>query len=307
MSRCVVGVDVGGTNIKFGIVSSSGKVISRSSLSTKSFIHSKKGLIEAVSKSVLVLMEQCGIKKKDVTGVGVGFPGLIDAKKGVVQFLPNIPGWRNIPARKIFQDRLRLPIFIDNDVKLITLAEWRYGAGREFKNIICITLGTGVGGGLVIDNKLYRGEGFVAGELGHLPLNENGPHCNCGSFACLESYVGNKRLVKRASEIIKNKNVTLEEMFRLANQRNAQAMRFWTEVATHIGNGLVGVVNLLNPRRIIIGGGVANNWKYLAPTIRSIIKTRAMSTQARMVEIVRAQLGDDAGIIGAKVLVQDEI
>jgi predicted NBD/HSP70 family sugar kinase len=169
-----------------------------------------------------------------------------------------------------------------------------------------MTLGTGVGSGLILDGELYRGPGFAAGELGHVPLNEEGPSCGCGGYGCLESYVGNKRLVARAQEIMKRKEVTLEEMNALAQKGNAGALKFWQETATHIGNGLVGVVNMLNPERIVIGGGVSNNHEFLFKTINAVIKKRAMMTQASMVKIVRAKLGNDAGILGAQVLVNEQ-
>jgi len=234
-------------------------------------------------------------------------PGLIDSKRGIVNFLPNVPGWRNVPLKKILQNKIRVPVFIDNDVNLVTLGEWMFGAGQGCRNLLCLTLGTGVGGGLILNNALYRGEGFVAGELGHMPLNEKGPKCTCGGWGCFECYVGNASLMKKASKIFKRKNIQPPEIFAMANKGNKRAVSFWNEAADHIGNGLVGIVNLLNPRMIIIGGGVSNNYKYLGKTINSVIKKRAMRVQAKMVTVVRAQLGDDAGIIGAHALVKDAL
>ena len=307
MKKFVLGVDVGGTNIKFGLVNPSGKVIVRNSLVTKTFIRDQKKLIQAMVDALVDLMAREHLPVRRIAGIGVGLPGIVDTKQGMVRFLPNIPGWRDVPLEKILRKKLDVPVFIENDVNMITLGEWRFGAGRGIKNLVCVTLGTGVGGGLIMDNKLYHGEGFAAGEIGHIPINEKGPHCSCGGFGCLESYVGNKHLVKRAGEIMNKQEMALEEMFRLANAGNRKALKFWEETATHIGNGLVGVVNLLNPQRIVIGGGVANNHKFLFKTIQDIIRKRAMPTQAAMVEILRAKLGNDAGIIGAQVLVNHGI
>ena len=138
-----------------------------------------------------------------------------------------------------------------------------------------------------------------------MPLNEKGPDCSCGGWGCFECYVSNGYLLKKAAKIFKNKNIQLPDVFYLANQGNVRAVQFWDEAATHIGNALVGLVNLLNPRLIIIGGGVSNNYKFLGKTISAIVKRRAMKTQAKMVKIVRAKLGDGAGIIGAQVLVKE--
>lgn len=305
MSIYTIGVDVGGTNIKIGVLDASGQVIARKHFATKLIASSKIKLIDALAHHILDIIAKAGLKKKQVNGVGIGLPGPIDFKAGIVRFLPNIPGWKNVPLKQLLEDRLDVPVFIDNDVKLITLAEWQMGAGKGFKDLVCLTLGTGVGSGLVLGGRFYRGAHNAAGELGHLPLNEQGPKCNCGGFGCLESYIGNQPLVTRANEIMGSSDMSLEKMFGLANKNNTKALMFWKETATHLGNGLTAVVNLLNPQLIIIGGGVSNNHKYLFKAAQEVIDTRAMLTHRRKVKIVRAEFGNDAGIIGAQVLVNN--
>jgi glucokinase len=306
MSKYVVGVDVGGTNIKLGLVDPSQRVIDRTNLITKSFTRDRKKLIDAIVAQIVGIIEKNGLTSKDIHGVGIGLPGLIDTPNGIVHLLPNIPGWRNVPLKKILESRLKNRVFLENDVNLIALGEWKYGAGRGAKNMVCMTLGTGVGAGLVLDNRLYRGPGFAAGELGHMPLNEEGPACGCGGYGCFERYVGNGQLMAQAAGVMKKKDITLEEMRELAEKGNPKALKFWKQVATHVGNGLIGTINLLNPERIVIGGGVSNNYAFLFPTVREIIRKRAMVTQASMVKVVRAALGNDAGILGAQVLVNEE-
>jgi len=303
MTKYSVGIDVGGTNVKFGLIENAGRIIARRTLSTKNYASSRKKLINALINSIELLIKD--VKKSQVCGVGIGLPGLINSKVGVVNFLPNVPGWRNVPLKRIMQDELKMPVCIDNDVNLITLGEWKFGAGKTYKNLVCMTLGTGVGSGLVLNNRIYRGEGFAAGELGHVPLNEKGLKCSCGGEACFETYVGNRALTAKAAKLFKLKNIRLEEVYELAEMGNVRAVQFWQEAAVHIGNALVGLVNLLNPRLIIIGGGVSNNYKYLGQTISKIVSTRCMNVQAKMVKIVRSKLGDDAGIIGAHVLVKE--
>ncbi len=303
MKKYVVGVDVGGTNIKLGLVHPQGHVIARSHFSTRPFTSSKMQLIEGLSSEIKKIIEQQNLKFNQIAGVGIGLPGLIDYSKGIVTFLPNIPGWKNVPLKSILEKKLNLPVFIDNDVKLITLAEWKLGAGKGIQNLICLTLGTGVGSGLILNNQLYRGILNAAGELGHMPLTQEKRPCNCGGYGCFETYVGHHRLAILANHIMRKNEMTIPKMFALANEGNIKALRFWKEAGTLIGNGLVGVVNLLNPELIIIGGGIANNEKYLFPTIREVIKHRAMTLQGSMVKIKRVKFGDDAGIIGAYVLV----
>ncbi|HBR14464.1 MAG TPA: hypothetical protein DD723_02840 [Candidatus Omnitrophica bacterium] len=307
MKNLTIGVDVGGTNIKLGLVDSSGKIRDRSFLETKSYSSDKGKLISALADAVLNLLGKNKLTQADVLGVGLGLPGLIDPVRGIVHVLPNIPGWHNVPIKALLEKKTGIPTFIENDVNLITLGEWKFGIGQGCQNLVCITLGTGVGGGLILNNALYRGEGFVAGEIGHMPLNEKGPVCPCGGWGCFERYVGNQTLLAKARKTFKNKNMGIQDVFALANQGHSQALAFWEETATRIGNALVGVVNLLNPRMIIIGGGVANNFKYMGKTIEKIIQQRAMKVQAKMVKIVQARLIDDAGLIGAQVLVQEAL
>lgn len=307
MSSYVLGIDIGGTNTKMGLVSSSGGVFARTTLPTKSFVRSKNRLMNALIEHCGIILKKNRLKKKDLLGIGIGLPGLIDRKRGIVNFLVNIPGWSGAPLKSIFEKRLHIPTFIDNDVNVIALGEWKFGAGKGVKNLVCITLGTGVGGGLIIGGNLFRGQGFCAGEIGHIPINERGPRCHCGGCGCLESYVGNQHLLAKARKVFGNRDMTLEDVTRLAIRNNKKAVQFWKDTAVHIGNGLSGVVNLLNPDCIIIGGGIANAHRFLFKTIHETIKKRAMKIPARMVRILKAKLGSDAGIIGAQVLVKEAI
>jgi len=260
-------------------------------------------LISALAREIEASITTAGLNKEQILGVGIGLPGLIDYEKGIVRFLPNIPGWRSVQLKSILQKKIHLPVFVDNDVKMITLAESKFGAGKGVKNLICMTLGTGVGAGLIFNGHLYRGEDNAAGELGHMPLNEHGPKCNCGGFGCYETYVGNRALFALASRIMGKPGMTTQDMFALAQKGNKKALFFWQKAAEHIGNGLVGIVNLLNPRLIIIGGGISHNEKFLFKTIANTIAARAMSLQGAAFKIKRAKFKDDAGIIGAYVLV----
>lgn len=305
MKKYVVGVDVGGTNIKLGVVGPSGKVIARNNFATKPYASSRIKLIAALAHEIEAGIITAGLSKKQIAGVGVGLPGLVDYEKGIVRFLPNIPGWRGVHLKSILQKRVNLPVFVDNDVKIITLAEFKFGAGRGIRNLLCLTLGTGVGAALILNGQLYRGEDNAAGELGHMPLNELGPKCNCGGFGCFETYVGNRALLALGNRLMGKVGMTLEEMFALAQKGNKKALFFWKTAAEHIGNGLVGIVNLLNPRAIIIGGGISHNEKFLFKTIAATIHRRAMSVQGSAFTIKRAEFKDDAGIIGAYVLVMN--
>lgn len=307
MKNLGLGIDVGGTNVKIGIVDAKGTILARSAMSTKSYNRHPSELIGAIFAQIHALLKDSKIVLSQISGIGIGLPGAVDPFKGLVISLPNIPGWKNVYLRKTFEREFNKPTLLENDVNMITLGEWKFGAGRGQNDLVCLTLGTGVGGGLILGGKMYRGEGFVAGEIGHMPINEDGPKCNCGGFGCFERYVGNGQLLEKIAVIFGKKTLTIPDVYALALKGDKKALRFFDETATHIGNGLVGVVNLLNPPLIIIGGGVSNNRRFLFPKINQVIARRAMRVQAKMVKIVHAKLGDDAGIVGAQVLLSETL
>jgi glucokinase len=263
-------------------------------------------LISAIIDSVNKIIKNNKLNKTSILGVGLGLPGPIDVKQGTVHFFPNIPGWKEVSLKPILEKRLKLPVSLDNDAKLMALAEHKLGAARSFKNAICLTLGTGVGGGIIIENHIYRGSSNASGEIGHLPINESGPRCNCGGEACLETYIGNNRIIKEAKKTFKQ-SISLEKLSALAKNKNKKAVRIWQDVGRHLGIALVGVVNLLNPDGVVIGGGIAEAGKILFDKVREVISMQAMSVQARKVKVVKAKLGKDAGLIGAAILVKEKM
>ena len=307
MGKFVVGIDIGGTNIKLGLISLSGHVAYRTSFVTKGFVRDKADLIKVLTDRIKEIIAGNKAVKKDIIGIGIGLPGIINSSQGIVSTLVNIPGWKNVPLKKIIEKKLGLNTFIDNDVNLMALGEWKYGAGNGLDNIVCLTLGTGVGGGLIINGQLYRGPSFSAGELGHIPIDIHGLRCNCGGTGCLERYVGNQTLLNNAKKIFRNPRITLEEVSRMAVRGNRQAIHFWEHTGQLLGVALTGVVNLLNPQRIVIGGGVANAHRALLMAVRRTIKQRAMRIPATTVDIVKATLGNNAGILGAQVYVGNQL
>lgn len=300
----IAAIDLGATNIKIGLLLRN-RIIFKKVFPTKCF-SSKKALISGLGEKINEILSMTKIDKKNIAGVGIGLPGPIDSKRGIVHFFPNIKGWRNVPLRALMQKMTQLPVFIDNDANLMALAEARCGAAKGKRNVVGITLGTGVGGGIIVEGKVYRGSSLVAGEIGHIPLNENGPRCSCGGKACLERYVGNRRILANARRAF-GKKITLERLSRLASQGNAKAGHIWKEMAGHLSVALSGVINFFNPDTIVIGGGVANAGSIILDEVRRAVKLRAMHVQAKTARIVKARLGNDAGIIGAGLLVQEEL
>ncbi|TBR16262.1 ROK family protein [bacterium] len=298
-----VGIDLGGTNLKISLVDNRYKIKDKKILNTQNFVR-KEELISAVVNSVNSLIQLNKLRKSDISGVGLGLPGPIDNKKGIVHFFPNISGWKNVKLVKILAAKLKLPVFIDNDANMMTLAEYRLGAARGARNAVCLTLGTGVGGGIIIEGRIFRGSINAGGEIGHMPVNEKGPKCNCGGQGCLETYIGNKVILEKARKIF-GKNITLEETSRLAAKGERRAKKLWQDVGKCLGVTLSAIVNLINPDRIIIGGGVAKAGSVLFDSVKNTIKERAMPVQAAHVKIFKAILGNDAGMVGAAIMASE--
>lgn len=315
MKRFAIGIDLGGTYTKLALVDKKGKLFYRAILSTANY-EGKEALIDAIAYEVDIILKKARLTAKDLLGVGVGVPGLVDFKQGFIYYLTNVPGWKNVSLKKILKKKLKAPVLIDNDVNLMALGEYRFGAGRGARDLVCITLGTGVGGGIIIDGELYRGASFAAGEIGHMPLKEDGLSCNCGSFGCLERYVGNRFIVDEIKGKIRTGKysaikklvkddlslVTPEVISYAAKRNDKLAIDFWKEIGRRIGITLSGVINLLNPEKIIIGGGLANAGQVLFKSIRDTVDKRALPISKKTVKIIKAKLGADAGIVGAAAL-----
>lgn len=302
-TRYSIGVDVGGTNVRIALFDAHFRIRSKVVLRTRRFFR-KETLIKVILSSIDDMLRGCGVAKRQVAGVGLGFPGPIDTKRGIVHFLPNIPGWKEVRLSSLLRKAVKMPVYIDNDANLMALAEYRRGAARGTRNAVCLTLGTGVGGGVIIEGKLYHGSSDAAGEIGHMPFNSTGPRCSCGGSACLEQYIGNTKILKKARALFR-RAVSLEELSAKAYKGDKRARDLWSEVGTHLGITLAGVINLLNPDCVVIGGGVANAGNVLLHQVRKVVGERAMRTQARQVRIVKAALGEDAGLIGAALLAQE--
>lgn len=301
----IIGIDVGGTNLKIALFDLRLRLLRRETLATGRF-RRKEELIRAICGAVEGIIAHHGIKKSRVCGVGLGLPGPVDPARRLVHFFPNIPGWKEVSLGSLLERKVRLPVRMDNDAKVMALAEHRLGAAKGAGNAICLTLGTGVGSGIIIDGEIYRGRDNAAGEIGHMPINERGPRCNCGGMACLEAYIGNRRIMARARKIF-GRAITLEEASLLARKGNAAACSLWKEAGRHLGTALVAAANVFNPERIVIGGGVSEAGRVLFDEVRRTVSARAMRVQAKGLVIAKAKLGSDAGLIGAALLVKEGI
>ncbi len=311
-----IGIDIGGTNIKIALVDTKGKIAFSESASTRAemgYEFTIKNIINLIRDSITRSKVSIG----QVGGIGVGCPGQIDSENGIVRSLPNIPGWVNVPLAKILRDEFGLPVKIDNDVRVATLGEYKFGAGKGYQNIVCITVGTGIGSGIIINGQLVRGASMSAGELGHVIVQEhNGEICGCGKTGCVEAVASGPAIVKQAElylmtgksakfkELAAGSPITPEIVAEAAILGDDIALRIFEITGYWIGIALSSVVNLLNPEVIIIGGGVAQAGDILLNPIKETIKKRALKISSESLNVIPAQLGNSAGVVGASLLIQ---
>lgn len=311
-----IGIDVGGTNVKIALVNESGKIIYSNSIPTRAEL-GYEFTVSNIKQAIRELLKETKHTAEEIEGIGFGFPGQVDYKEGIVRNAPNIPGWVEIPIAKIFEEEFHIPTRVDNDVRCAALGELNYGAGKGCENLICITIGTGIGSGLIVNGKLVRGASNAAGEIGHIKLQyHDGPICGCGDTGCLEAFASGPAIVAMAEEYIKGgKSTKYREMANgnpitpyivceAAKAGDPVAQRIFAIIGEYIGIGMAGVVNLLNPEKIIVGGGVAEAGDYIINPLVDAIKRRAMKIAGSTVEVVHAQLGNTAGVIGASLLIE---
>lgn len=313
-----VGVDIGGTNVKIALVNKKGEVSFPKTVPTRAEM-GYEYTIGNITQCIKDLLAEANITTKDIEGIGFGFPGQIDCDNGIVRILPNIPGWVNVPIAEIMQKEFNVPVKVDNDVRCMALAELNYGAGAGCKNLVCITIGTGIGSGLVINGKLVRGASNAAGEIGHIKLEmHDGLICGCGDTGCFEAYASGPSIVAMAKEYIAGgkgtkyreiagsvEAITPAIVCQAAQEGDVVAKKIFERMGEYLGIGLASVVNLLNPERIVIGGGIADAGEILFEPLKRTLKHRAMPIQGEAVEIVHAKLGNTAGLIGASLLIDN--
>ncbi len=256
------------------------------------------------------------LRTEDTMAVGLGAPGMVDTENGIVRYPPNLPGWDEVPLASILSQKVGLPVYVGNDANLYALGEWRWGAGKGLKNLVVLTLGTGVGGGIIIDGKLLKGANFAAGEVGHVTIEMNGPFCRCGNRGCVESFLGRGYFISFALRQIEKwadmtslsptPELTPAEIYEAAKQGDKLSLFLWREYGRILGVAIVNYAHLIDPEVVIIGGGISNAWEFFIPSTMAEIKSRLMSFPGRKLSVKKGELGDEAGLYGAAYLAASE-
>jgi glucokinase len=308
-----IGIDLGGTNIKAGIVDlEKGKVIASTSIPTLAR-EGHDAVMQRMADVVTKVVADNKMSISDIGGIGIGLPGVLDLEKGTTVFLPNLPGtWPDVPVRDVISGKTGLPVSLLNDVRAITLGEWKFGAGQGVDTMACFAIGTGVGGGLVINGKLHLGLGGTTGELGHQTIDYNGPRCGCGNHGCLEAFasgpaiaaMGLKAVVQGLTTSIGSlvnydlNKITPDVIAKAALAGDPIACEIFEQVGMYYGIAIANIVVTIGPEKVVMGGGVAAAGELLFAPIRRTVKERARFMPVDKLEIVGAKLGNNAGVMG---------
>jgi len=310
----VLAIDLGGTKIAAALISSDNRVMDK----THSLTLVSEGLQPVTSRIFSMidrLLSQSNTDPARLYGIAIAAAGAIDTDKGLITSSPNLPGWINVPLRDIVRKRYGVDTRLVNDANAAALAEHRLGAGRGAANLIYITVSTGIGGGIIVNGELYSGTSGCAGEIGHMTIDANGPECSCGNAGCLEVFASGKAVAGEAKRRIKEgeqsrltdivsgdlEGITAEKVAMAAQGGDRLATEVISRAATYLGVGMVNLVNIFNPEMIIVGGGLSKMGELLLGPAREVVRQRAFPLCAGAVRIVTAELGDDAGLLGATI------
>jgi glucokinase len=311
----IVGVDLGGTNLVVGALTADGtRQFGMHSIPTRADLGADgvvERIVQLTERVIAETMAATGLSRKQCLGVGIGSPGPLDRERGLVIFTPNL-GWRDFPLRDRVQDGVKLPASLDNDANCATLGEWWLGAARGGRNVVGLTIGTGIGGGLILDGRLYHGASDVAGEIGHSTIDSIGRRCGCGNYGCLEAYASGPAIADRAREALVGgepssmpalvggdlSRITAAVVYDAAKQGDRLAIEVVRETARFLGTGVANLLNIFNPDVVVLAGGVTQAGDALFEPMRAEVRRRAFKPAVDACRIVPGIL-PNAGVIGA--------
>ena len=316
MSTNVVGVDMGGTKILSAVIDAGGNILGTSKVSTGAD-EGTSVVIDRIAESIQKAINKSNVDKASIQAIGIGAPGPLDPETGIVIFAPNL-GWRDVPLKAELQARTGLPTFVDNDVNVGTLGEHAFGAAQGVQNVVGIFVGTGIGGGIILKGELFHGASKTAGEIGHIIVKADGPRCGCGTRGCLEAIASRTAMAKQFRKAIRKKGkksvltkltdgdlsvIRSGVLVKAIRAKDKLTLKVFKKATKYLGIGIGSIVNFLNPDMIVLGGGVVEALDdTFIDNIRSYAEKYALPNTLNGVQIVRAKLGDNSGILGAAAL-----
>ncbi|HSW49579.1 MAG TPA: ROK family protein [Bryobacteraceae bacterium] len=299
MAKYAIGVDLGGTNYRAASIDESGKILDRVSGPTDSAA-GREAILNAVVSAIVAL--RTGRGSEDLAGIGVALPGFIDIEKGFIHASPNVPPFQGFHARDALRERLGAPVILENDANAAALGEKWMGAGQSVNDLVLLTLGTGIGGGIISDGRVLHGFMGMAAELGHVTVDPFGNPCACGNTGCLEKHASATAISAMARYLNLGENLTAEQVYGLAAEGNEQARRVFEHMGTALGIGLANYIQIFNFPLYLLSGGVLPAWDYFAPAMLREIERRSLTYRSTDTRVEKAVLGSDAGLFGAACL-----
>jgi glucokinase len=318
INNFVISVDLGGINTPVSLINSNGSII-RTIRRHSALNNTPKKTISGIINSCEKLIEYFNenYSKSKILGIGISSPGLVSFEKGIILSSPNMPHWMNIPIRDLIAAKISLPIFIDNDANCSLLAEHCLGIAKNYANAVLLTLGTGIGGAILIDNKIYRGSTQTGAEFGHMTISSKGPKCSCGNYGCLEAFAAVNPTLNRAKEKLKREelstslnniklsDLSIYDIYINAEKGDIFSQKILNESGTYLGIGIASLCNIFNPELVIIGGRFSRATKYLIPAASSEAFKRSFKENIDNCKIVKAKLGNRAARIGIAKMIFD--
>ena len=309
MKKYVIGVDLGGMKISTAISTIEGNILANVVLPTKAE-EGEAAVLGRIVQSIDEVIVGSSTSIDEIEAIGIGSPGPLDAKKGIIITTPNLP-FKNYNLVQPLKEKYNIPVYLDNDANAAAIGEYMFGAGKGKNSIVYFTVSTGVGGGAVLDGKVYRGHTSNALEIGHTTVDPNGPRCNCGNLGCLEAMSSGTAIAKKGKEAVstnvetslkKHDTVTSYEVFKEAEAGDEVAKDIIDNALTYLGIGVANAIATFDPEMIIIGGGVSKAGDIVFDTVKKVVNKRCFKSMAESCEIVPAGLGSDAGVVGAVAL-----
>lgn len=297
-----VGVDIGGTKIAIGIVKASGELLECMSFPTKSVLDPDQA-VERIAYEIKRLMQENKVDINQIIGVGMGAPGPLDVKKGEITNPPNLP-WRYFPIVEKLKKHINIPILLENDANAAAIAEQWIGSGVGYMNFVYLTVSTGIGAGIISDEKLLIGESGNAGDVGHTVVDPAFGVCTCGQEGCLEMIASGTAIAKHGSRVM-GRSLSTEDVFTLYHAGEERIIKLLDKIIQRLGAGCVTLINSLDPEAIVLGGGVANSGEYLLNSLQDYISKYALNPKGREVRIIPAKLKQNQGVVGAAALMFD--
>jgi glucokinase len=317
MNDLAIGIDLGGTKIGFAVVDSSGQIVYHKHIST----NATQGPPAIINLLIQEIADLRSSQHFQIKALGIGVAGQVEAASGIVKFAPNL-NWHHVPLKSQISSKVDVPVAVLGDVRSATYGEWKYGSGKGCDDLVCLFIGTGIGGGIVSQGQLVNGYSNTAGEIGHMVVDQNGPKCTCGSWGCVEAFAGGWAIASQAQKYVKEdtkagayllkvcqtaENITAKDVALGAEEGDLLCQKVIKQATDAVAVSCVNIVNVLNPKKLIIGGGVIKGIPSLLDEIKKGVQKRALAAAQESLEIIPAHLGEEAGVIGAAMYALDAV